>query len=118
MEKNQSILKLLEDLQNYLKLMSNLQQTMSDGYFELAQSRKYSSYFILPQASEKPRKFFKQSEEIEQELNLPLIPGISSMVVQKVRDSWEKSLPLIVQIIKIRSELSEQFSEMEKLINS
>ena len=117
-EKNQTILKLLEDLQNYIKVMSNLQEVMSDGYFELAQSRKYSSLFILPEASENPRKIFKNSEEIEPEPEAPIVPGISCMVVKKVKNSWEKALPLLIEVLKIRSELDEQFVKTEKLVNN
>lgn len=120
-ERNQAVLRLLKSLENYMKIMSDVQDTMGDGYIELANSRRQTAGLLVSETILAPgsptRMVFKNGNEHDPLPKEPFVPGIPPRIVKNVQDCWEKSLSKCISTLSALEELNEAYSSVKQLVS-
>ncbi|EAY03486.1 hypothetical protein TVAG_450590 [Trichomonas vaginalis G3] len=117
MSKNEEVLKLLETLQEYERSMADIQSYMVDGYLDIAQTKKSSFGLIWSSVpvSEEARMVFRTNKEIDDQKELPLVPGVSEKDIEQIRSSFEKAIKQAIISAKILGQINEQIAKIEEL---
>lgn len=117
MSKNEEVLKLLETLQEYERSMADIQSYMVDGYLDIAQTKKSSFGLIWSSVpvSEEVRMVFRTNKEIDDQKELPLVPGVSEKDIEQIRSSFEKAIKQAIISAKILGQINEQIAKIEEL---
>jgi hypothetical protein len=110
---NNEVLALLEVLQEYLQAQALLQSAMSDGYIELADSRRLGTRILTPDVVISPGRTWEQRKvtgtfEIEENRMKVFVTGVSESCIRSIRAEFETAIGCILQLVKIKRQCAEK----------
>jgi hypothetical protein len=115
---NGRVLSVLEGLQEFMRSKLALQSAMTDGYMGLADVRRVSTGLLIPEmviSRESPtRRIVGELDGLEKKTLDVSVCGISPSLVDKVRDDFEKSVILAMQLWKIQMQLRDACESVTK----
>jgi hypothetical protein len=119
---NQTILTLLETLEEYLQVQAALQSFMSDGYMELARIRRSSTGTLVPEvivSPDLPCRMLSPDQTKFTDAEVPLfVSGIAESVVESARSEFANAAQEILRLAIMRRQCLERLATVKQQLST
>ena len=115
-EDNESILNLLQCLEEYVQAQAELQSLMGDGYMEIADARRKSTGLLIPDLVLSPGQESRKVDSFDHMSENPQtirVSGVSEVCIRNCQRVFENVLLCVLRLAKIKGQCEERYEKVD-----